>query len=151
MLWWHTIQIHFLVYSLTIVLAILLHVMTVLGRNQQVISLTWVDSKASCGVTDCRSTLCDFDMWQSQSGDGSSGSLVLFSTMYLIFPCSSNTFSVYEMAKVNILPTWAELLWKVSSGWHANYINYSLNNQNNILCYRRFDFTSEVFITTDFQ
>jgi len=30
-------------------------------------------------------------------------------------------------------------------------INYSLNNQNNILCYRRFDFTSEVFIRTDFQ
>jgi len=24
---------------------------------------------------------------------------------------------------------------------HFNYINYSLDNQNNILCYRRFDFT----------
>ena len=32
-----------------------------------------------------------------------------------------------------------------------NHINYSLNNQNNILCYRRFDFTSEVFIRTDFR
>ena len=27
-------------------------------------------------------------------------------------------------------------------------INYSLDNQNNILCYRRFDFTSKVFIRT---
>ena len=26
------------------------------------------------------------------------------------------------------------------------YINHSLNNQNNIFCYRRFDFTSEIFI-----
>ena len=42
--------------------------------------------------------------------------------------------------------TSSAILWKVSSGWHENYINYSLNNQNNILCYRRFDFTSEVFI-----
>jgi len=42
-------------------------------------------------------------------------------------------------------------LWKVSSGWHENYINYSLDNQNNILCYRHFDFTSEVFIRTDFR
>ena len=32
-----------------------------------------------------------------------------------------------------------------------NYINYSPDNQNNILCYRRFDFTSEVFIRNDFQ
>ena len=44
-----------------------------------------------------------------------------------------------------------KIMWKVSSGWHKNYINYSLNNQNNILCYRRFDFTSEVFIRTDFR
>ena len=43
------------------------------------------------------------------------------------------------------------VLWKVSLGWHENYINYSLNNQINILCYRRFDFTSEVFIRTDFR
>ena len=28
---------------------------------------------------------------------------------------------------------------------------YCLNNQNNILCYRRFDFTSEGFIRTDFR
>ena len=34
---------------------------------------------------------------------------------------------------------------------NTTYINYSLNNQNNILCYRRFDFTSEVFIRTDFR
>jgi len=32
-----------------------------------------------------------------------------------------------------------------------SYINYSLDNQNNILCYRRFGFTSEVFIRTDFR
>jgi len=31
------------------------------------------------------------------------------------------------------------------------FINYSLNNHNNILYYRRFDFTSEVFIRTDFR
>jgi len=47
---------------------------------------TCVDSKASCGVTDCRSTLCDLDMWQSQSGDGSRGCVVRFSTMYLVLP-----------------------------------------------------------------
>ena len=47
---------------------------------------TCVDSKASCGVTDCRSTLYDFDMWQSLSGDGSSGSVVRFSTMYFVLP-----------------------------------------------------------------
>jgi len=45
--------------------------------------------------------------------------------------------------------TTQKVLRKVSSGWHENYINYSLDNQNIILCYRHFDFTSEVFIRTD--
>ena len=35
--------------------------------------------------------MCDFDMWQSESGDGSSGSLVLFSTMYFVLPCVSTS------------------------------------------------------------
>jgi len=34
------------------------------------------------------------------------------------------------------LVTQSTVLGKVSSGWHKNYINYSLNNQNNTLCYR---------------
>ena len=41
-------------------------------------------------------------------------------------------------------------LWKVSSGWQENYINYSNTIKNNILFYRRFGFTSEAFIRTDY-
>ena len=40
---------------------------------------------------------------------------------------------------------------RCSSKYGVDYINYSLDNQNNILCHRRFDFTSEVFIRTDFR
>jgi len=54
--------------------------------------------------------------------------------------------------KIIIILAWQfTILWKVSSGWHENYMNYSLDDQNNILCYWRFDFTSEVFIRTDFR
>ena len=42
-------------------------------------------------------------------------------------------------------------MYAVKSRHDWPYIIYSLNNQNNILCYRRFDFTSEVSPDEDFR
>jgi len=56
----------------------------------------------------------------------------------------------FHLLRESVLPD--EVNPKLNSKKHIGiHIIYSLNNQNNILCYRRFDFTSEVLIRTDFQ